>query len=506
MFVGNSSIRRALASAGAAAATVGAVVALSAAPALAANSGGTSITGSGSSLQGAAQTSWSSTFNGSPVLTGEHVAYTSTSSGAGLSEFGNNGGGIQASDSGNGSTLDGFIGTDDPATTSQISAAETASGTTEITLPVIQAPVAVILSLPANVTIGSTQKVQLTNQELQNIWSGNVAAAGGFNANTWGSLFTTLGVSFSGAGGNTEITLQARSSNSGTTFTFRGYLNEIGTLLGESDSANPYPLASVVDDSADGWAVSVTETNNSTGGNLVQDVAGTPGSIGYANLADAASASGSNTNGQEFADEPLSVTTAPIGGSASTSHQIVYAQVQDNGISSSPAYADPSAASSPTTYANVAAALGNVDTAGAINSGTTVSYPGASGIGAWTVPTAADGTWANTNGAEAGHVAAADDPDVAGHDSLHGAGKYGVVAATYDDAWGDYETTALEASTAYGSNAAATGNTTFDYLKSVIGTSGSQSAPNEYASLPTGILSDIRGTQLPAVNGGNDTK
>jgi hypothetical protein len=481
---------------------IGASAAFGASPAFAEN--GTAITGSGSSLQGTAQTFWSGLSWQGTLGNDPSVTYTSTSSGSGLGEFGditNSDGScdtsasLDAADSGNGSTLDGFIGSDDPATTNEICSAQDAAGGSneEVTVPVIQAPVGVLLSLPAGITLGSGSKAYVSNQLLQQIWDHAIPGSTDYSSgNDWGALLEDAGLTKvasdpgadeftdSDGAGDAAITLQARSSGSGTTFTFRGYLNEVGTSLGESDADNPYPLASVSDSAASGWAVTVSESGNSTGGDLVENTAGNPGSVGYANLADATKAA----NGG-FTDEGVASTEAPVGGSASSSHYILYAQIQDDGTgtpTSDSEFADPSATpSSPLT--------------GAANvySGANININGDDdGAGNWTVPSGANGSWAASNG----EVAAADDPDIF-DDADTGVSYYPIVAVTYDDAWSDYSAGNLEADYGGATDSAEVGNTVQTYLDYII---EDASVPDQYAALPSAVKTDIEDNQLPEIN------
>src|SRR5262249_20077273 len=128
--------------------------------------------------------------------------------------------------------LDGFVGTDSPPTTTQLTNAQTASGgPAEVTVPLLQAPVAILLSLPSALTLGTPNPtdgtaptpgtINLTNPELQQLFDGsatsgtpldNVPAASqaatgtvtsptfnpaiSYAAGTWGALLLETGHKF----------------------------------------------------------------------------------------------------------------------------------------------------------------------------------------------------------------------------------------------------------------------------------------------------------------------
>ncbi len=411
------------------------------APAFAA-AAGENIFGSGSSLQKVAQNSiWIPKWEATP---GDHstlsnnptVTYFSSSSGHGLDEFGNNTGALDLTQDTNADSaatngygvpvLDAYVGTDDPpggpvstpgsqlADASQAATGGAATAIDEITVPVAQAPVAVLLSIPTGITIGSGTKINLTNSLLQHIWSNNVPAAGGYGNFTWGALLSGAGLTKVAAspgvdqftdnggatGGSQRFTLQVRSSASGTSYTFKGFLNISGDAK--------YPSSFVTDD--DKWPVTTRNTGNTGGSQLVADTTAQPGSVGYANLADAATASPGYTN---------EVQTVTNGGS----HQILYAQVQSNEGGSPVQFASPQGS----TVGSANVYIGNnID----INGATPTR------VGHWTVPLSGStfvptGTWGGT---------LADDPDVYDHDVTGGVKTdfYPIVAATYDLGWTSY--------------------------------------------------------------------
>jgi hypothetical protein len=116
------------------------------------------------------------------------ITYTGTSSGAGLGEFGNTDGILNAEQDptniakGTIETkgklkLDMYVGTDDPPNLGNLNEASTASGDKnhnfeEITIPVAQAPVASLVSLPATCVIPGKGELKLSARLLSEMWRG----------------------------------------------------------------------------------------------------------------------------------------------------------------------------------------------------------------------------------------------------------------------------------------------------------------------------------------------
>jgi hypothetical protein len=444
-------------------ACLGATAAVGVTPALAAAVPGQNIFGSGSSLQKIAQqsiwtTTWNSTAADHSQLTNDPTAtYTSSSSGAGLAEFGNTTGALdltQDPTANAASQLDAYVGSDDPPTSADLgdaSTAATGSATTainEVTVPVAQAPVAVLLSLPKGIVVGAGTKPNLTNLELQAIWNANVPASTDYAAQTWGALLEDIGLAkvasapaqnqFTDAGGSTggtqSVTLQVRSSSSGTSYTFKGFLN--------LSNDTTYPSSFVTDD--DSWPVTTTNTGNTGGSQEVADTTTNPGSVGYANTADAAA--GSPPYGITF------VRTS-IGGT----HYIALAHVQDNYPGTPAVFAEPEGGTG----------VANVYTGNRIDvNGGDKAY-----VGHWTVPKTGGslnptGTWGGTQ---------ASDPDVYVH-AFSGTGAhspyYPIVAATYDLGWTNYSETGSNLVSDFGGTqadaqaAGATANSLLKYITS----------------------------------------
>jgi ABC-type phosphate transport system substrate-binding protein len=276
------------------------------------------ITGSGSSLQKAQQTEWSKIVNESTFVLkpgaeecepgDPGVKYFATSSGHGLTEFGMEGGGLKPAEAGNGeSKLDGFFGTDDPPTLTQLEKAKEAtggaSGTKAWVIPVVAAPIAVIVHLPENCKLKASPSAAISNEHLSEEFAGGKL-----------SWTTLLGTAVEGtACGTATPVVEVRSDSSGTSYAFKQYLCQIAATvwlenLSGVESECQQGKGAVTDTKK--WpketAVSGTHleteggspVNNEKGSGEVKAVLKTgfenggvaekaSGSIGYANLADA---------------------------------------------------------------------------------------------------------------------------------------------------------------------------------------------------------------------------
>jgi ABC-type phosphate transport system substrate-binding protein len=248
-------------------------------------------TASGSSLQAEQQKIWTATVEGATFTLGKCVTvknpkikYTATSSGRGLTEFGAGTKILKPKESGNGEKLDGFIGTDDPPTALQLEEMEAATGTVKSkaeTVPVVSAPIAMIIHLPEEkCTVTAGAKFKFTNKVLNELWLGKFAK--------WSELLTKVGLTFTEC--LQPITKMVRSDSSGTSFAFKQYLFTIS----EEEKTMPNPWAEFVTDASTWPAGTGAEKShggaeNSGSGGEVAAVETTPGSVGYVNLANAAS-------------------------------------------------------------------------------------------------------------------------------------------------------------------------------------------------------------------------
>jgi hypothetical protein len=422
------------------------------------------VDASGASQQNTAQNSvW---IPGFPSFSGCSSAptlkYTKTSNTPPFEEFGNGGNGLVTKEDPGApaGVLDGYVGIDDPPNAGALGNAETAAveaTLVELTIPVAQAPLAVLLSLPATCSIAENGRVNIQNQYLDALWSGKIPAGGSdpnngsaaYPANSWGAFFALIGqtgVTDAGSGGGTgcetPITLQVRSNAAGTSFEFKNYLNQLDNTEWAA-YATDYTF----------WpSTNITSTNNSSDGNQAADTAAAPGSIGYAGLASAAGISGT-----PFAGKAVFVTD---GGSAS--HEILWAQIQNNGTSlASPGYGSPKAAS------------GNIG-----NCATTKDTPSEAGA-----PYSVTDSWSGV---------LASDPN-ATHDL---AGNfYPICTLLYDLAWKHYNAPGLSAfydNAGQGTTAEGIEATVKSYLTYVTSTAAGegQSAINNdyYTPLPTPLL------------------
>jgi hypothetical protein len=128
---------------------------------------------------------------------------------------------------------------------------------------------------------------------------------------------------------------QVFSTVSGTVFDFKNYLKQInrlewGTYANEFVS---WPSSAVVD--SDPLSAGVGSQANSGNGNIAGNTAANPGSVGFANTADAASTGG-------FSAKATETTYGTGTGGKSAERQILWAQIQNNGTSTAGAtYEDP---------------------------------------------------------------------------------------------------------------------------------------------------------------------
>jgi hypothetical protein len=392
------------------------------------------------------------------------ITFTSTTSGAGSAEFGNTGAGLAPTqDTGAPSgTLDAYVATDNPPTTGELSNAQTAAGTkatSEITVPVAQTPLDLLLSLPTKLSLSSG--VQLPNVLTSQLLAGTVPSTASptkYAANTWGALLADAGSSFTDSGGGgTPVTVEVRKNGAGTTLNLKQYLTQIDSKTWSSfDSSNSYPVS-------ENWPGSSTKYLPATKGNGTDEeealaVLGSSGSVGYATAGDAASTGFTNTP----TSTPL--TKGAIG------QQILYAQLQDNGLATKGAkFADPESGTKANVY-----------------TGANVNVNGSGGGGEWIVPVTTkggsvvvpSGSWAPTQ---------ASDPNILG-DS--GSATYPLVAVAYDLSWSLFNTGNL-ASLFPSPATPQTAQTTAQQFLQFATTKAGQndilnSGTNYYAPLPTG--------------------
>jgi ABC-type phosphate transport system substrate-binding protein len=292
---------------------------------------GENITGKGSSLQKLAQQNvWDPGFNSSAnakACSGTQgskgiptVTYTSVGSGAGMEAWGLNGHAFEGSN--------GFVGTDEPPNQQQKEEIEShktvekANHESLQTIPVLQGAVAIIVNLPTNCKGTSNSfigRLVLDNVTLEKIWNGTLTK--------WNEI-TENGDKINGPGctaaeKESTITRVVRLDESGTTSIFKKYLALINgePVFGELGWRQ---ISEGLANNED-WPGTVTRPGSTGGGALVKKVAETPGSIGYANLADARA----NTS-----------FIPPLGGNNKATF---WTPIQNNGVEQEEeTYADPS--------------------------------------------------------------------------------------------------------------------------------------------------------------------
>jgi hypothetical protein len=468
-------------------AATGALAAFGSAPALALTE--TPIFASGATIQNQLQKTLISDWS-----FGSDITWTATSAGDGFAEFGNTNGTLDPTqDPTANPALDAYVAVDNPPDNAYLSDAATASGTSEVTVPIAATPLDVLLSLPAAIKLNTSTQISLTNALVSEIYSGGVPVAGGYTGgDNWGSLLTDVGLteitsgspttsqfldtgtSAAKTGGWTPITVEARKNGAGSTENLKDYL----FLLDGSTYLNAGPWVSPIKDDANAyneneWPGGTTylassSPNNNTDADEVLATDGTPGTVGYSTTGDAATNSDGGNSYTDFKSTPSSSTDPPkVAGTASSSHQILYALVQDNGVSASPKYADPEGSSD----------HGNLYTGSKIN----INGADPTWVGSWTVPASyAGGTWYPT---------VASDPDVydhAGKTSLY----YPLEAVLWDLGWSSYTNPPYPSATA-----ADIGFTVQQFHEFATNSSTGQSDINNsnyYSELPSAIVSDAQ--------------
>ncbi len=246
------------------------------------------ISGQGSTLQAPAQQIlWSPGFK-ALCGNGDEVTYNPTSSGASLSSWGFAGGKFDNSSA--------FIGTDDAPSPTQIAAANAASGSNVLVIPVAQTAIGIVVNPPSGCEIE-----EITNVQLEAVLSGAIK--------NWGKLLTATGAGCTGA----PITRVVRAEGSGTTYQLKAYLQQIDPAplpcvtggrawreleeIGAAEEPNTvWPHNSVA--GCAGATVSPIVTA-AGGSGVVKAVNTTEGSLGYAALPDieANKANGENPHG-----------------------------------------------------------------------------------------------------------------------------------------------------------------------------------------------------------------
>lgn len=303
------SARRVLSACIASAASVAVLAAPGVASAKAKVCTGENITGQGSSLQAEAQVVWTKEFNvntkaGCTGATAPKVKYTSTGSGAGYKSWA----GLAENEKKellppDFSADNAFIGTDNTVNEAEketIESKQTGTGGTVLTIPVLQGAVSIPINLPENCVASSTPasgRLALNNSTLEEIFAGKITK--------WSQIAAAEGTGnkLTGEGCNPEtaITVVVRQDGSGTTHIFKRYLNLIFNSPLASEDGKTHTWGELSEGSlSTTWptATKVKKPAKSTGPEVLKLVAATPGSIGYANLADARNEANGGFTGQ----------------------------------------------------------------------------------------------------------------------------------------------------------------------------------------------------------------
>jgi hypothetical protein len=464
---------------------------------------------SGANLESIAQTQvwltssgWGAHSSCTSAPTSTTISYDKTSTGAGLEEFGNSSGHFEpqkdekAYTSGatimdtEGKVLDWYVGTDQAPTPRELGEAALAAGTlhnqkAEITIPVLQAPEAVLLSLPAGCKIEPASHVELNNTTLPQLWEGSdppsgedpggIQAQNGYAVATWGAFLSQLGYSeissgtptsgqFLDEGGSTgcgqTIKAQVASYLSGTAYGFKSYLSQVdpATWTGYASDAETWPSGAVAESDPESPPNETTTLFNESNGNLVKNTAANPGSVGFANTADAAS-----TSNGGFTNAATSTTFGTGSGGASAAHQILWAEVQNNGLGSSgETYADP---------LQTGTSIGNCET--------TKILPAEEGF-----PYSYTDSW---------YGLLASDPNISADASP---ADYPLCVLAYDLVFHHYSNKHLFGATTTAHEVA---NTVHDLFEYIIGQGQNEIQSHDYTRFPTGLQSHVNLAVTPGI-------
>ncbi len=262
-------------------------------PGAATASATTQIKGQGSTLQEFAQQKvFIPAFNTAEKGAGEITEYKGTGSGAGLEAWGNN------SHAAEFNTWE-YVGTDQPPNPTQKAAIEKAAGgATVLSIPTLQAAVAIIVHLPAGCTSAKSSnkkapaRLMLNNVTLEGIFAHKITK--------WSEIKDDGDELLpSGCAGSSEITRVVRAEGSGTTAITKKYLYQINQAA--VDGTKTWNNLAEENKNLSWPEEGVNLVRGAGSGAIVSTVAATEGSIGYVNLANAYSnASFRGEGGTEF--------------------------------------------------------------------------------------------------------------------------------------------------------------------------------------------------------------
>ncbi|HKZ15065.1 MAG TPA: phosphodiester glycosidase family protein [Solirubrobacterales bacterium] len=163
---------------------------------------GESITAAGSSLQAPAQRNLWSPLYAEHCPGGPTVDYQGNGSGPALASWGFEGGTF--------ANTNAFVASDVAPNAAQIKAANAASGTSVLVVPVAQTAIGVVVNPPTGCEIK-----EITNKQLESVMRGNIKI--------WNKIQTATGAGCVDA----PITRVVRAEGSGTTYQFKNYLSLI---------------------------------------------------------------------------------------------------------------------------------------------------------------------------------------------------------------------------------------------------------------------------------------
>jgi hypothetical protein len=397
--------------------------------------------------------------------------YTQTTSGSGAAEFGLETGSLNltedpTADKLSTPQLDAYVGVDSPPSSTELSNADTASGSDLVTVPVAQTALAIPASLPVGLLLNSSQSLKLKSLLLGQLFAGTIPAQGGYSANTWGALLIELGLTkittgspsvgqfLDSGGGTTTISVETRKNGAGTTLNLKQYVASV-------DATDWSGIT--VDENAYGtneWPSGATITaspGNSTDAAEASAVANNPGQVGYATAGDAVSAG--------FLLLPLLLTVA------SKEFQSFWFGLQDNGTkeTGTVVYANPVSGSASNVYTGSSSSVGTWDPPGS----------------PW------DGTWAGSDASD----------DNVYNDAGEEVAYYPLVAVAYDLAWLNYAASGLSSDYPAPLNAGYTAQQFLEFATGSTGQSDIESSSYYYAELPSSVLTDAQDAAAAVYSG-----
>jgi ABC-type phosphate transport system substrate-binding protein len=169
-------------------------------------------------------------------------------------------------------TLDEYIDSDDPPTETEIQEGKAAGGSNPVTVPIVAAPIAIILHRPAGCSIAGVTTFKILNQELDLVFR---------HQQTWRQLVEQIGGTATGTSCADKPIVEVRSDGSGTSFATKQYLSQIKSKVwqefvkddtkwpseteAKTKHINLQTMGEVENKGSGGEAAAVAETENSIG-------------------------------------------------------------------------------------------------------------------------------------------------------------------------------------------------------------------------------------------------